>query len=208
MSLPYLAAAIALALATVGAAPAFAQPVTAQQCLAAQLRISGSGCRGIAKCYSKAMKEGSAVSTSCIDLKQDAVKFFIEPVEETAHCLVNGQGDSVCEQMEAGLDEIANDLTLAGGKCAAKKMKALGRACNGFFRCNAAADAASSSLDPECLAPHAARLVDSFAKFDAKGGCATMDDASALQGKVADLVDAVRVVFRGMGTTTTTVGSP
>ena len=208
MPLASRAAATALALAMFCAAPAFAQPVTAQQCLAAQLRISGSGCRGLAKCFSKAMEEGPAVSTSCIVLLLVVVLIFIEPVEETAHCLINGQGDSVCEQMEAGLDDIANDLTLAGGKCAAKKMKALGRACNGFFRCNAAADAASSSLVPECLAPHGARLGDSFAKFDAKGGCATMDDAAALQGKVADLVDAGRVVVRGMGTTTTSIGSP
>jgi len=197
----------AVALACLPPAPASADPVTAQQCLAAQLRVSGRGCVGIAKCYAKAMKEGTVVSTSCIDIKQDAIVFFLKDVEAVANCLVKGETNNVGEQLEMGLDGVGNDLTLSGGLCAGKKMKALGRVCNGFFRCNAAADAESTTLDPACVAPHAARLTDAFAKLDATGNCATTGDAATLQGTIAGLVDAVRIVFRGTGTTTTTAAA-
>lgn len=184
------------------ALPAVAQ-TTAQECLAAQQRAAGAACKGIARCYAKAMKEGTAVSATCIDIKQKRLIFFVEEVEAVANCLVKGEMRSVGDQLQLGLDEVGNDLTLTGGRCATIKMAGLGKACNGFFRCNAAADRESTTLDPACIAVHAARLADTFEKIEGKGSCATTGDVSTLQGKVANLVDTVHVTLRGTGTTTT-----
>ncbi|HEY2776160.1 MAG TPA: hypothetical protein VGK20_19120 [Candidatus Binatia bacterium] len=204
MGLFRTATALALAAALVAAAsPALAQ-TTAQECLAAQQRYSGGACKGIAHCYAKAMSSGTALSQDCIAKQKQKLVTAAAAVEAVANCLVKGIMPSVGDQLTMGDDDVASSLTLAGGHCAAVKMGSLGKACASFFRCNATADANSTTLDPLCIQPPAQRLRNAFTKIEATGRCVTKGDESTLEGKIANLVDSVHTELRGTGTTTTT----
>lgn len=183
--------------------PAIAANVTAQHCLSVQLRLSAVACRGVAKCYTKAMRSGKPLSTPCIGLIQERLVSDAAEIEAAANCLVKGEARSVGDMMVVTIDEVGGGLTLTGGSCAGSKMAALGKACHGFFRCNATADANSTTLDPDCIATSAAKAAKSFTKLEARGNCATTGDLAAHEGKMAAMVDAVHVVLRGTGTTTT-----
>lgn len=182
------------------------EPTTAQRCMAGQQRQAGGSCKGMARCYVKAMKKGLELSSTCIYQKHERLVSSIAEIEEEedAVCLVPGEAGNVGAQVEAAVDDMANDLTLGGGRCAGRKMSAVGKACSGYVRCNATADARSESVDPSCIGKHTDRLVRSFNKAEGRPGCVTTGDESALGTKAKALADGVQVVFRGTGTTTTT----
>lgn len=183
---------------------AFAQTaLTAQDCLAVQMRASATACAAVAKCYSKAMRTGVPVSSACVGLAKDVLATAAGTAESHGNCLVKGEARSVADMIATGNDDLATSLTLTGGHCASMKMGGLGKACKDFLRCNATADANSTPLDPACIASRAARLTRIFPKLEAGGKCATTGDLTTLEGKVAHLVDSIQMVFRGTGTTTT-----
>lgn len=200
-SIRFTAACAALSLAC-SATPSLAQ--TAQHCLGVQLANSGSACIGVAKCYVKAMKKGTAVDPACISKRATvlATKFATE--EALANCLLEGGAGTVSGMIDSAVDSIGTSLTLGGGKCAATKMIALGKECKGFFRCNAKAAAASDSVDPACLAAHQGKATKGFTKAEAKFTCATTGDQGAREGDVSALVDGVFTTLLNGGTTTTT----
>lgn len=178
--------------------------LTAQECLAAQLRAAGNDCAGLAKCYGKAMKTGDPLSTTCLAMQKNALIAAAGEAEAIGNCLVKNEAAGVGDMISIDVDGLGTKLTLTGGRCAGMKIAALGKACAGFLRCNAMADGSSSPLDPACLAAKALRLTASFTRIESHGKCATTGDQMVLETDIAHLVDAVHVVFRGTGTTTTT----
>jgi len=195
---------VAIAFLTWGStSPAMAANVSAQHCLSVQQRLAAVGCRSVARCYTKAMRTGKPLSTACIDLMKSHLVEDMAEVDAAANCLVKGEARNVGDMMAMTIDEVAGGLTLTGGGCAGSKMAALGKACYGFFRCNATADANSTTLDPDCIATSAAKAARTFAKLEPRGKCVTTGDLGTLEGTMAGMVDAVHVVLRGTGTTTT-----
>lgn len=184
--------------------PSLSPAQTAQVCLASQERAVGVQCKGVSKCYASAMKKGVALDPACLLRKAGALSFHLAEAEALSNCLVEGAAATVAAQVEADMDAIASALTLEGGRCAASKMTALGKECAGFFRCNAVADGSSSTVDPSCLAVHAARQATAFAKAESKGGCVTFGDGAGLEAQVSMLVEGAHNLLRGSGTTTTT----
>ena len=196
-----------LALVVVAPSVCTAQ-TTAQECLASQQRFAGKSCRGIAKCYVKAMKQGTAVSAECISKTLVQLVNSAAETELLANCLVDNEAGNVGNQVEAAVDNMANQLMLTGGRCAGRKMGATGKVCNSFMRCSATADAASTTLDPACTSTHADRMIHVFNKIeDSPLTCVTTGDQPTLQAEAQSLADAVQMVFRGTGTTTTTTST-
>ncbi len=181
---------------------------TKQECLTSQLSYSGSICRGMARCYTRPMRRGTAVDSECIPglrAKQGS-QFF--GAESEADCLTEPGADSVSDMQEPVLDNSANSLGLSGGKCAAKKMGALGRECKQLLRCYAAAVADNPSIvDTNCLDSAQSTLVSLFNRYEVVYTCDTNGDGSTLSSDFADLADDIYSYLRGSGTTTTTTST-
>ena len=179
---------------------------TAQACLAQQLRASGKLCKAYARCYALAMKSGDALDPTCFNsATQHLGTRFVEIAElSPGVCLTEGADPAVAVEARNGVDAIAAALTLDGGRCAGKKIGDLGTECAGYLGCYAAGAAASSSVDPDCLAVRQAKLQKTFPRIERKGGCVVNGDRASLEAMVGSLADAVFVILRGTGTTTTT----
>jgi len=83
-------------------------------------------------------------------------------------------------------------------KCAASKLKAAAKEGSGQLKCYAKAQGKGLSVDGLCLDKAHTKLLDSFDKADAKGGCLQTGDAPAVDSAVAAFVaDAVSALGTG-----------
>ncbi|HYC57395.1 MAG TPA: hypothetical protein VEL28_20860 [Candidatus Binatia bacterium] len=176
---------------------------TAQLCLAGQLRGASNACKAVAKCYSTAMKKGTAVSEACVSVQSTRLGVIYGEIEALGNCLTSDVSSEVVAAFGDQIEALGTALTLGGGKCAATKMAALGKECAGYLRCYAAGAAMSETVDPSCLAAHEGRLTKSFTKAEAKGGCAVTGDQATLEAMVGDIAAGTYTLLRGTGTTTT-----
>lgn len=179
---------------------------TPQACLAQQLRASGRICKAFARCHAVAMKSAESVDPACFDGAARRLGMLFAEIEELAlgACLTEGADSAVATAAKARVDAIASALTPGGGRCAGKKMGYLGKECSGYLRCYAAGAAASSSVDPACLAKNQENLQKAFDKTERKGDCVVTGDRATLEAVVAALSEEVYVILRGTGSTTTT----
>lgn len=76
-------------------------------------------------------------------------------------------------------------------KCAAAKMKAMSKKTSGLFACYAKAAASGAAVDAGCVAKVSGKFAVTFAKIDAKGGCAVTGDAAAVEAQIDDAVSAL-----------------
>ncbi len=85
------------------------------------------------------------------------------------------------------------DAIDAAGKCTNAKRKSAGKTAEGALKCVAKASDKGLAVDPACLTKLSTKLVTDFGKAEAKGGCLTPGDASAVQSTVDACVQDVRV---------------
>ena len=80
----------------------------------------------------------------------------------------------------------------AGGtpaqKCAQSKLKATGKKASAKLKCYKKAVAGGVGVDSECLTKAEDKFLIAFQKAEAKGGCATVGDAGAVEGDVDTFV--------------------
>jgi hypothetical protein len=80
--------------------------------------------------------------------------------------------------------------------CSAAKLKATAKAADASVTCHARAAQKGIAAEPDCLAKAGTKLTDAFAKAEAKGGCATTSDASAVDALVDSSVGAYVAALR------------
>lgn len=177
---------------------------TKQICLSNQLSAAGSVCRGVARCYRIAMKRGIAVAPNCIPDRQTKLTNQFASTESASDCLLEPGAATVWTQIEPVIADIAADLGLGNGKCAAKKIHAIAHECKQLFRCYTNAVYASDpGVDPACIASAQAKEQKVFDRADLRYMCATSGDAVPLSNAVSLMVDDVYTYLRDTGTTTT-----
>jgi len=76
-------------------------------------------------------------------------------------------------------------------KCAAAKAKATAAKASAKVACYRTAITKNVDVDPDCLAKAEAKFAKAFATLEAKGGCATSNDAGDLEATVDAFVDDV-----------------
>jgi hypothetical protein len=76
-------------------------------------------------------------------------------------------------------------------RCAVAKLKAADRYHTRALKCRARAVTDAVAVDVDCLTNAAMRLAADFDKAEAKSGCATLDDASAIGGRVDACLDGL-----------------
>jgi hypothetical protein len=188
---------------TVAALPGQGHAQTLQSCLTGQIRYAGTACRGLSKCYVKAMKKGLAVDSDCINEVLAEVQSKYANIESQGDCLVEPAGSMVANMLDSGTSGQASAIT-NGGKCSAGKMGAIGRECKQLLMCYARATEDSSPVDPFCLSKAEAKMSDVFDRMESKYGCNTTGDASARADDNDTMTDGIYTYVRGTGTTTTT----
>jgi pathogenesis-related protein 1 len=84
--------------------------------------------------------------------------------------------------------------------CAAAKRNAAAKKANGKLKCAARAASRGVPVDARCLAKVEAKFAAVFAKADARGGCATTDDAGTVEASVDTCVSTLRTLLAVPGT--------
>ncbi len=69
-------------------------------------------------------------------------------------------------------------------KCSAAKIKAMSKKATSLFACYAKASLGGGTVDAGCVAKASGKFGITFAKIDAKGGCAITGDATAVEAEI------------------------
>jgi hypothetical protein len=104
----------------------------------------------------------------------------------------------------ASLGGAAHAKPTPAGKCAAIKRTAVGQEVAVKLHCTAAAALQNGTADALCLAKAESKFAKTFAKAEAKHGCATTGDMTALEEQVDAFVNEVVGALQSAGTPTTT----
>jgi hypothetical protein len=93
-------------------------------------------------------------------------------------------------------------------KCAADKLRAAAKKAQGLLTCHASAVSKGQDVDPTCLQRAMTKFEGRFAKIEARGGCATVGDADAIESHVDSFVDVLVTALPPTTTTTTSCPPP
>jgi len=201
-----------LALAADGMAEsALAADAPAQQCAARKLKATGKKAGGLLKCWSREVLRPGTYSGCAAKAELKFADTF-ERGDAKGGCAVTGDADAIETKVDAFVDDVVADLTgsPAGAilgtskakKCAASKLRAVGRKSSTQLKCHAKV-ATSGSLDPSCISRAEASYNQKWDRAEAKGGCATSNDKAAIETRVdafvrdvvGDLLDLAGTLF-------------
>lgn len=93
-----------------------------------------------------------------------------------------------------------------GELCAAAKLKATGKAGWLSLECHARAARRGADVDATCLAKASAKLVRTFTRTEARGGCATTGDVGDIAGTIEANAGAIVAALRPEATANTCAG--
>lgn len=191
-----------MAVLAAGVASGGKDPVLA--CAEAKLKAAGKKTAAKLSCQSKAVAKGVPVDTLCLQKAETKFNDAFTKAESKGGCALTGDAASVEGSIDAFVGDVVAALpdggTPAGRKCSAAKLKATGKKGDGKLKCHAKAAGKGLAVDPVCLSKIEGKFTVAFDKAEAKGGCATVGDAAAVEA----LVDAmVAALVGGIPATTT-----
>jgi hypothetical protein len=191
-------------LASAVAMPQIASAQTAQICLSGQNRYAGTAARGAIRCHVKAMRKGLAVDPACISEREAWMTSRYTSIENDSLCLTEPAAAAVWASIDPMVSNFAAALPLTGGRCAFRKLAALGSEFKQLLNCYAkAAEGSEAMVDPACILKAQTRLDTVFIRFEDRFTCMTTGDAATLSSDATTVADTVGSYLRGMGTTTT-----
>lgn len=185
--------------------PSASSAQTAQICLSSQNRVAGTLGRGAMRCYVKSMKKVAPVDPACISEREAKLDSKYASTEAASPCLTEPAAAAVWGSIQPLVVSLANSLTTSGGRCASKKMAALGNELKQLLRCYAyVAETSAADVDPQCILSAQSQLTSAFTKYESTYNCVTTGDAAALSADTSTTADTIFSYLRGTGTTTTT----
>src|SRR5262245_10353608 len=192
------------------ASAALAKPTPATKCLSAKLKAVGKKAAANLACEAKAAQKLKAVDSACLG-KADtgfATAFSKAETQAKGACATTGDAGAleatVNALVQSAIGALPNGGTKDGGKCAASKLKATGKAALAELLCRSKAATKGTGVDPDCISKAQAAFMKAFTKAEQKGRCATTGDVGALDTVVADFVDQVAAHLSGTTSTTVT----
>lgn len=203
---PLIRSVLSAACLTVLGFPVSGSAQTLQSCLIKQIDYSGTGYRGMGRCYVKAMRRGVVVDPGCLSQRDAETESRYNSVESNGTCLVEPAGTMVTSMMDATITLQAAAITPTSGKCGAGKMGAIGKEFKQLTRCYSDAVHESVPLDPGCLSAASGKLVSVFDRLETRYGaaCDTVGDAAARDAQNLFLAFVVYSNLIDPLTTTTT----
>jgi len=192
------------------ASAALAKPTPATKCLSAKLKAVGKKAAANLACEAKAAQKLKAVDSACLG-KADtgfATAFSKAETQAKGACATTGDAGAleatVNALVQSAIGALPNGGTKDGGKCAASKLKATGKAALAELLCRSKAATKGTGVDPDCISKAEAAFMKAFTKAEQKGRCATTGDVGALDTVVAHFVDQVAAHLSGTTSTTVT----
>lgn len=176
-------------------------PRLAHVCRAAKLAAAGRKASGLLSCHAKAAKKGEeAADVQCLGKAGDKFAKVFAKAEARGGCTTSGDASSLEGLIDATSNDVADDLAPGAsdptaGRCASAKLKASAKKAAGRLACHSRAAKKQRAVEPGCLAKVHAKLLDAFVQAEARGGCATSADSTAVAAKIdalaVSLVDAL-----------------
>jgi plastocyanin len=192
------------------ASVALAKPTPAAKCLSAKLKAAGKKAAAKLACEAKAAQKLKPVDSECLDKAKTgfATAFSKAETQAKGACATTGDAGALKATVDAlvqsAIGALPNGGTKDGGKCAASKLKATGKAALAELLCRSKAATKGTGVDPDCISKAEAAFMKAFTKAEQKGGCATTGDVGALDTSVGDFVDQVAAQLSGTTSTTVT----
>jgi hypothetical protein len=183
----------------------FAAATPAEKCAAAKIKAAGAGVYGAAKCHSKALSKSASVDGACLAKAAGKLGVAYAKAEAAGGCAATGEADGAEAAVDACLETFA-DAIAGDAKCAATKMKAVGKKAAAKAKCHYKALLTGASVDSSCLGSAETKFNAAIAKANAAGSCT--DTAAALEQLVDD---CLTTLLEGSDSSTPTppvVGSP
>lgn len=168
------------------AGPSLASPTPAQKCAAAKFKASAGKVCGKVKCHRKAILKSVAVDGACLTKAEQKFSLLYSKAESAGGCTVTGDAAAA----EAIVDDCVSSFTgaIAGdAKCAAAKMKAVGKKTKAKAKCERKALLTGTTASTTCLAAAETKFNAAIAKADTRGSCS--DTAPALEALVDTCLD-------------------
>lgn len=197
MKILLASAAATLVLATMLTAAALATADSAaDRCGSIKLKASARYAQKALLCRSAAARQGTALATTCDDPALDKLSEAFGAAEAQGGCATSADAAATQARLDANADDAASALApgsdAGSRRCAAFKLKGVGRYFAATLTCYGNAARQSRGPDPTCESKTAARLDSAFAKAEQRGGCATVGDADTLYAAaLADVRDTV-----------------
>jgi hypothetical protein len=168
----------------------------AEMCAAKKYKATGRKLDGKAKCRQRALLKLFFPTNECLARVEEKFTAAFARAEANGGCDVANNASL----MEQWVDDCMARFTAAitgEAKCAAAKMKAIGRKAYDDLSCRRRAVLTGAAVDAECLDKAEARFTSAIAKADGLGTCS--DTAVALETLVAQCVTTLDPNFRPCG---------
>ena len=166
----------------------FAASSPAQRCAGAKTKAAGAKVYAKTKCYQKALATGAVVDPACLAKAEQKFVAAFGKAEAKGGCTVTGDAAAVEVLVDACLANFTTAIT-GDAKCAAAKMKAVGKKTYDKAKCHQKALLKGTAVDPACLAKAETKFTAAIAKADGQGTCS--DTASALEALVDACVESL-----------------
>ena len=172
-------AAAALLCAVLTACAAIADEA-ADDCAAAKMKAAGRYGQGLLACNAVATRQDEMVDPLCTASAAGKLEDAFQRAEDGGGCATQSDAgaieDGVSGDIDTVLSALAPDPTDQARACAASKMKAAGKHYSSLLACYAKGAKRSEGPDPVCPTKVLAKLISSYQKADARGGCTVTDD--------------------------------
>jgi len=164
--------------------------LAADRCGGSKEKAAGRYGSKVINCHASAALKGESVDPVCTTKAFTSLSKAFAAAQSKGGCETTGDaaavGASVTADMEAVAAALAPGVDLAARRCASTKMKASGKHYAGLLMCYAKGAARSEGPDSVCLTKATTKLTTQFSKAEAKGGCTTTADSTAIANLDSD----------------------
>jgi hypothetical protein len=185
---------IAVCVVTLGVAGA--ANAQAGKCQGAKIKDAGKKASCLAGLYAKRAASGAAIDPLKVAKCDAKVSAAYAKLESKPGCNTSSDATAIENKVDAFITDLDNELEVAGSgtlpnKCQGAKIKDAGKKAQCVTGLQAKVAAAGGSIDPLKLAKCQAKVSAAYAKLEAKPGCNTTGDATAIENKVDAFTDDV-----------------
>ncbi|HEY2774811.1 MAG TPA: YHYH protein [Candidatus Binatia bacterium] len=149
---------------------AAASPTPAEKCVASKAKAAGAAVSARSKCEQKAISGATTTSQDCVDGADAKLSSAYTKADNAGGCTTTGDEGSTQTAVDACISNF--DSAISGdAKCAAAKMKAVGKKAYAKAKCWQKGLTSGSNADSGCLATAETKFHDAVTSADAAGTC-------------------------------------
>lgn len=164
--------------------------LSADKCLASQIKTIGKGTAAELGCYAKAASKGLATDGTCLSTAASKMGAALDKLDAKLTCLVEGTSATRASDVATFASTTDGNVGHAAGKCDAAKSKLVGKYVAAITGCYAKAAGKTGAVDPTCVSKAQAKLGAGVAKAEAGSDCSNTAQATFLLNQASVFADA------------------